>query len=119
MRGVAGIRALTFQLPKDLTRVLLRGLRSVRVGDGSLFQKDRVSDSQATMSTRAKASGADLVAANHVSGRHVKSDGGIASSERVKCVWVYDGVGEEKVSGTTLHGIYTPASVRRPTGDPQ
>lgn len=38
MRGV-GIRALTFELLKDLTRVLLRGLRSVRIGDGSLFQR--------------------------------------------------------------------------------
>lgn len=37
-RGV-GIRALTFQLLNNLTRMVLRSLRSIRVRDGSLFRK--------------------------------------------------------------------------------
>ena len=73
LAGEVGIRAWTFQLLNDLTRVLFRGLRSVWVGDGGLFQ--RVSFRFRSPLRRMKTPGADLVAGNNVSGGHVRNDG--------------------------------------------
>ena len=63
-------------------------------------------------------SGADLVAANNVSGRHVESDG--VCSERVKCVCVWGLFGEEKSRGPFVVFIYPRlVSMKRSTEDPQ
>lgn len=68
-RGV-GIRALTFQLLNDLTRMLLRGLRSIRVRDGSLFEKGATDFKIPSLSSYNETLETNLVATNNVSGRH-------------------------------------------------
>ena len=73
LAGEVGIRALAFQLLNDLTRVLFRGLRSVWVGDGGLFQ--RVSFRFRPPLRCMRTPGTDLVAGNNVSGGHVRNDG--------------------------------------------
>lgn len=72
LAGEVSIRALAFQLLNDLTRVLFRGLRSVWVGDGGLFQ--RVSFRFRPPLRRMRTSGTDLVAGNNVPGGHVRND---------------------------------------------